>query len=157
MALAQLDRFDEAKATAEQAVALAEAEQAVAFAETTGDPQLVEALAALRDRLAEPQGPPSWQPHLEAGVAAVKAGEPLKAISALEQAIKQATLSQAPGPEASARGVIAALLRDVGRPGEGLPHARRALAIATQLDDDEARRQFEALVADLESNPSSDH
>ena len=139
---------DEALSHARLALGLAESSGATEAAEHFRElVQAAEAAAAV-----EASGP-ALSREIHSLVQRLQAGELEAAIGGLEAVIEAAVADDAPGPEATARGVLAQVMMRLNRLDEALVHARRALELAEEGGADDAAMQLRALVTQLESPP----
>lgn len=139
---------DEALNHAKLALRLAESSGATAAAEHFRELlQAAEAAAGL-----DASGP-ALSREIHSLVQRLQAGELEAAIGGLEAVIEAAVADEAPGPEATARGVLAQVMMRLSRLDEALVHARRALELAEEGGADDAAMQLRALVTQLENPP----
>lgn len=118
-------------------------ERALGLAADLGDANATKHFETLQELLMTQDGPPTpedvpWNTALTAGVNALKADAPDKAVEPLTIAAKIAGDAGAPGPEASAHAGLAHAHLALGQPESARPHAARALEIAETLKDEAA-------------------
>jgi tetratricopeptide (TPR) repeat protein len=146
--LLNIGQADQALENAERALALAEAGGAAEAAEHFRE--LVE-VARLQ---ADPEASaPALNRQIHDLVMALQGGELEAAVAGLEAVVESAVADEQPGPEATARGVLAQVMMRQGRTGEALIHARRALTLAEEGGAEEAAMQLRALVTHIEGQP----
>lgn len=93
-----------------------------------------------------PESPAPWTEALHAAQTHIQAGTFEAAILPLRQASEIARREDAPGPEASALGLLAQILLQLTRGEESLEAATRALQIAKTVKDEDAQADFQALI-----------
>ncbi len=118
-------------------------ERALGLAKDLDDDNAVKHFETLQELLISQEAPPTpedvpWNTALTAGVNALKADAPDKAVQPLLIAAKISAEAGAPGPEASANAGLAHAYLGLGKPESARPHAARALEIAETLKDDAA-------------------
>lgn len=129
--------------------AIEPAKRAATLAEQLGQKSEAALFRSLVQRLEADRGEQArspWFTALTAGQTALEKGEIDEAVPHLKRAAKRAAEASAHGAEATACSLLAQTHLALQQPDDAIPPARRALALARQLGQDDAVAAFERLV-----------